>query len=84
MTDTICIHTRPDGKDMIWWLVIDGKTTGEMSRSQICDLLYQMVAYYRHGGDEDFRLETLSGPVKMNRSRVYMFGMEAISVMSHI
>ena len=84
MIDPIRIYSRPDGSDMIWTLVIGGKRTKELSRDDICDLLDQMMSYIREDGRDDMLLKTISGPVVLNRSRVYQFGMEAISVMGHI
>ena len=79
----ICIYTRPDGRDMLWTLVIGGHCTRELSRDDICDMKDQMEIYIRQDGRDDLPLQTVSGAVTIGRSRVYSFSMECTSVLSH-
>ena len=79
----ICIYTRPEGKDMIWTLVIGEARTKELSRDDICDMQDQLQAYIRQDGRDDLPLATLAGVVKIARGRVYSFSMECTSVLSY-
>lgn len=79
----ICIYTRPDGQDMIWTLVIGSQRTKELSRDDICDMQDQMQAFIRQDGMDGLELRTVSGPVKIGRSRVYSFSMECTSILRY-
>ena len=82
MTD-ICIYTRPEGKDMIWTLVIGEERKQELTRDDICNMKDQMGAYIRQDGQDDLELMTISGRVKLKRARVYSFDMECTSIMKY-